>query len=69
MSFSVIAPRAVLSDGFATGAFVLGADKGMKVLDDEGLEGIAIDLNGKYYISKGLTDKVEWVSDKYTPAR
>lgn len=67
MSFSVIAPSAVVSDGFSTGAFVLGIQGGTKALQDEGLEGIAIDSEGKAHVSSGLKDNIQWVPDKFKP--
>ena len=65
MSFTVLAPRAVLTDGYATGAFVLGPEKGIEALREQGLEGIAISTDGKVHVSPGLKSRIEWTSDKY----
>jgi len=65
MSFTVLAPRAVLTDGYATGAFVLGPEKGLEALKKQGLEGMAISMYGTVFITEGLSDRVIWVSDKY----
>ena len=65
MSFSVIAPRAVLTDGYSTGAFVLGPQKGIETLEEVGLEGLAISSDGKTYATEELSNRIKWVSDRY----
>lgn len=65
MSFTVVAPKAVLTDGYATGAFVLGPQKGIEAIEQQGLEGMAISTDGKVFITEGLKNSIEWVSDRY----
>jgi len=65
MSFSVLAPRAVLTDGYSTGAFVLGPEKGLEAIKKQGLEGVAISSDGRVFVSEGLKGRLKWVSDKY----
>lgn len=69
MSLTVVAPRAVLTDGYATGAFVLGPEKGIEALKRQGLEGMAISTDGKVYITDGLRKRIDWISDRYEQVR
>lgn len=64
-SVSVIAKNGVFTDSFATGVFILGPEKGMKVLEKMGFEGIIIDRKGKAHITPGIRGKIEF---KRTPA-
>ena len=64
-SVSVIAKNGVFTDSFATGVFILGPEKGMKVLEKMGFEGIIIDSTGKAHITPGIRGKIEF---KRTPA-
>jgi thiamine biosynthesis lipoprotein len=56
-SVSVIANNA--PDGFPTGIFVLGPEKGMKTLKKLGLDGIIIDKDGEVLTTDGIKDKLE----------
>jgi thiamine biosynthesis lipoprotein len=60
MSVTVIAKDAVFTDAFATGVFILGPEKGLKLLDEMGLEGIIVDSRGKMHITSGIRGKVEF---------
>ncbi len=53
-SVTVIAKEGALTDGFATAIFVLGPERGMKVIEDFGYEGLIIDAEGRVYKTKGL---------------
>jgi thiamine biosynthesis lipoprotein len=54
-SVTIIAPTATRTDGLSKTIFVLGIDKGMKILDKlVDVDAIAIDKNGQIYYSKGL---------------
>jgi FAD:protein FMN transferase len=64
-SVSVIAKDGVFTDSFATGVFILGPDKGMKVLEKMGFDGVIIDSTGKPHVTQGIRGKVEF---KRTPA-
>jgi len=61
-SVSIIAKNA--PDGFPTGIFVLGPQKGMKVLKKLGLDGIIIDKSGEILTTEGIKDKIEIVNSK-----
>ena len=59
-SVTVIAKDAAFTDAFATGIFVLGAQKGMDVLNRLNLDGVIIDKDGKIYVTKDLKEKIKW---------
>jgi thiamine biosynthesis lipoprotein len=58
VSVTVIAPDCTTADGFATGIFVLGIDKSMKIAEKQkNLEFLIIDINKKIYKSKNFPFK------------
>ncbi len=58
-SVSVISDSSLISDSLSTAVFILGAEKGMKLLDDLGYNGVIVDSRGKLHISEGLKDEIE----------
>lgn len=56
-SVSVIGDNA--PDGFPTGIFVLGPEKGMEVLKKYGLDGIIVENDGEILATDGIRDKLE----------
>jgi len=58
MSVTVIADSATFTDGLATGLFVLGPDKALKVLAAHGLQGVLIGSDGETYITGGLAGRL-----------
>jgi thiamine biosynthesis lipoprotein len=59
-SVSVIAQEGVLADAFATGVFILGPEKGLKVLEGVGLDGMIIDGQGKTHLTPGARERLEF---------
>jgi thiamine biosynthesis lipoprotein len=57
-SVTVTAKDGVLADAFDTGIFVLGPDKGMKVLERLGFDGLIVDSEGKMYFTAGMRKRV-----------
>jgi FAD:protein FMN transferase len=58
-SVSVIAKEGIWADGLDTGIFVLGAERGMELVEQlEDVEAIIVDQAGKIYISSGLRHRV-----------
>jgi len=53
-SATVIAPTAMAADGLATAAFVLGPERGLRLLHREGVEGVLIDPTGGQRLTDGL---------------
>jgi thiamine biosynthesis lipoprotein len=55
MSVTIIGPEAILVDVLATGVFILGPGKGMKLVESlKDVEGIIIDSQGRVLSSSGL---------------
>ena len=58
ISVSIIAPEGYMADGLSTGIFVLGPDKGIRLLESMGIDGIIIDANKKIFFTKNLKGKI-----------
>jgi len=58
-SVSIITTEGALADAFATGIFILGPEKGMKVLAEIGLEGIIMDRKGILHTTPGIRGRLE----------
>jgi len=61
-SVSVIANDA--PDGFPTGIFVLGPQKGMQVLKNLGLDGVIMDKRGEVFVTEGIKDKIQYIHNE-----
>jgi FAD:protein FMN transferase len=59
-SVSIIAKEGTFTDAFATGIFILGPEKGMKVLKEMGYDGIIVDSQGKIHITPAIRGKIEF---------
>ena len=54
-SVTIVAPNLAFADGLAKGVFILGPDKGMKLLEKlEGVEALIVAADGTVTLSKGL---------------
>jgi len=63
-SVSVVAKEGIWADGLDTGIFVLGADRGMELVEQlEDVEAIIVDQAGKVSISSGLRHRVRLVTE------
>lgn len=58
-SVSIISPDGALADAYSTGIFILGPEKGLKVFEQTGLEGVIIDSNGTLYATPGIRGHLE----------
>ncbi len=57
-STTVIAPDCAAADALATASFVLGPEKGLKLLEEwGGVEGIIIDTEGRFHKTSGIGQK------------
>jgi len=63
-SVSIIAKDGFITDSFSTGIFILGAEKGIKLLEDMGIDGIIVDKDGKIHTTKNLRGKIEFTKDQ-----
>ncbi|TAL22740.1 MAG: FAD:protein FMN transferase [Nitrospirae bacterium] len=59
MSVSVIAKEGAITDPFSTGIFILGPGKGIKLLEEMGIDGIIVDKDGKIHTTSKLRGKIE----------
>lgn len=58
-SVTVIANEGAVADSFSTGIFVLGTEKGMKLMQKMGIDGIIVDFRGAIHMTPGLREKIE----------
>jgi thiamine biosynthesis lipoprotein len=65
ISVSVIAPVGYLADSLSTAAFVLGAEKGMKLLESMEFDGVFVDADKKILLTKNLRRGIKLLSKKY----
>jgi len=65
ISVSVIAPEGYIADGIDTAILIMGAEKGMKLLNAKGLDGILVDSQKRVFITKNLKDKLEILHKNY----
>jgi thiamine biosynthesis lipoprotein len=64
-SVSVIAKEGVWADGLDTGIFVLGAERGMELVEHlADVEAIIVDRDGRVLISSGLQDRVRLLTER-----
>ena len=66
ISVTIVSDSGLLSDGLSTACFVLGKEKGQKLLETCGAEGIFIDQNKKVTVTKGLKDKFTILNEEYS---
>jgi thiamine biosynthesis lipoprotein len=59
-SVSVITKEGAFTDAFATGVFILGLEKGIKVLEKLGFDGIIVDSQGKVHTTPNIRGKFEF---------
>ncbi len=67
MSVTVIADTATYTDGLATGIFVLGPERGLKVLEEHGFQGVLIGADGETYITGGLAGRLRILDNSKQP--
>lgn len=58
MSATVVAPDATLADALATGLCVMGAERGMALVERlPRVEALLVDLEGRVHVSSGLRSR------------
>lgn len=65
ISVSVIAPEGYISDGLSTAIFILGSEKGMKLLESKGISGVLVDKNKKVFVTEKLKGNIEILNPDY----
>jgi thiamine biosynthesis lipoprotein len=64
-SVTIVAKKATIADGLATGVFVLGPREGMGLIESlEEVEGVIVNKGGEMSVSSGLVSKIEYVNEK-----
>jgi thiamine biosynthesis lipoprotein len=64
-SVTIVAKKATIADGLATGVFVLGPREGMDLVESlEEVEGVIVNKEGEMSVSSGLVSKIEYVNEK-----
>jgi thiamine biosynthesis lipoprotein len=61
-SVTIITREVALTDAFSTAVFILGHEKGMKVLEERGFEGLIVDGQNNIHTTKGIRGKIEFKS-------
>lgn len=56
----------LLSDGLSTACFVLGAEKGMELLEEYGMEGVFIDKKKQVSVTECIADRFTLLHSEYT---
>lgn len=59
-SVSIIADDGVLADAFSTGVFILGPEKGIKLIEQMGFDGIIIDKDGNMHVTSNIRKKYKF---------
>lgn len=65
ISVSVIAPEGYMADGIDTAILILGAEKGMKLLESKGLDGILVTSDRKVLLTKNMRRNIEVLKKNY----
>ncbi len=64
MSVSVFAADGAMTDAFSTGIFVLGYEKGQRLLESLGFDAVIVDKEGKMFITPNLRGKIKILENK-----
>ncbi|MBI5055360.1 MAG: FAD:protein FMN transferase [Nitrospirae bacterium] len=66
ISVSVVAPEGYIADGTDTSILILGKEKGMKLLESMGIDGILVDSQKKVFITRNLKGRIEVLNKGYS---
>lgn len=55
----IIANDGYITDSFSTGIFIMGHEKGLRLLDEMKINGMVIDSNGKVHMTRNIRGKIE----------
>jgi thiamine biosynthesis lipoprotein len=58
ISATVLSPDGFMADGLSTGIFILGRERGMKLLGSLGYSGVVVDRNREVFITDNLKGKI-----------
>ncbi len=68
ISVSVIAPEGYMADGIDTAILILGAEKGMKLLESKGIDGILVTSDKKILVTEKMKGNMEVLKKEYKMA-
>lgn len=57
-SVSIVTDKAVNTDAFSTAVFILGPEKGMKLVREMGMDAMIIDSSGAIHMTDGIKEKI-----------
>lgn len=63
VSCTIIDSSSLKADVLSTAVFVLGKDKGLELLEREGVEGVCISLDGSVSVSSNMQTQIKTLSD------
>ena len=59
-SVTIVTRESALADALATGIFVLGPQRGLAVLEENGFDGVIVDEHGSIHVTAALKDSVRF---------
>ncbi len=62
---TVIAHEGYVADGLSTAVFVLGAKKGLELINTMGIDAVLVDANRKVLVTENLKDKIDLLDERY----
>jgi thiamine biosynthesis lipoprotein len=65
ISSTVIAPEGYLTDGLSTAVLILGAEKGIQLLESKGLGGVLVDAEKKIHLTINMRDNIVILDNAY----
>ncbi|MDO4557174.1 MAG: FAD:protein FMN transferase, partial [Lachnospiraceae bacterium] len=65
ISTTIVCDSGLLSDGLSTACFVLGKEKGLKLLEEYGAEGIFVDSDKNVFVTDGLKEQFSLMAEGY----
>ena len=64
-SVTIVCKSSMLADALSTSVFILGQEKGLKLLEAENAEGVIIATDNKVYPTSGMTNQLTVVDPSY----
>ncbi len=65
ISATVIAPDGYVADGLSTAVFVLGAEKGLALINKLGLDAVLVDANRKIQVTENIKKNIDLLDKRY----
>lgn len=62
-SVSIITDKAVNTDAFSTAVFILGPERGIKLVKEMGMDAMIIDSSGKIYLTDAIKETITFEKD------